>query len=487
MSLGQRVPCGPGTIQPLHNHKKVSMSDTTTIESKSSDEYMLESVPASARRSMLGIAAIWVGFGFVVTGLVVGGTLAGQGSGKGMPFWQAMGTITIGELFLFAMTVLLGIPAMKTGFNLSLLSKYSYGTKGFSLPMIVMGLLTLGWFASITGMIGDIWGGWLGNPTGVTIIDPAWFGKTGAPVTLEVLISCLVFGAIFTFTAYRGISAIEKVALPVAPFVLIVSLWVGASIINDNGGLGVVLERSQSFSGLELGFGITTVVGAWIAGAIMGVDIMRFAKSAKSVIVGAVACFILTNPILNVVGYMASVASGDFNFVNWMYAIGGIVAILGVLVWTTSLWTTNNSELYCNALYLGPVSAAFGKPVKRTTIILVVGILGTVLGSAAFYQLFFADFINILGAAFVPLAGPIIVDYYFLRRGQYEGTSPHEQVSVRWPGFISFAVGALLGLVFQYFLPLPGGFPAGIAALIITMVLHTILHYALPQTAGARH
>ncbi|MDR1634456.1 MAG: cytosine permease [Bifidobacteriaceae bacterium] len=448
------------------------------------DEFMLEPVPRGARRSTVGIAAIWIGFGFVVTGLVVGGTLAGQGTGVGMPFDQAMGAIAVGELLLFALTILLGIPAMRTGLNLSLLSKYSYGSKGFALPMAVMGLLTLGWFASILGMIGDIWGGWLGNPTGVTVIDPAWFGKTGAPVTLEVLASCLVFGALFTWTAYRGIAAIERVALPVAPFVLVVAVWVGGAIIAESGGFGAMVDKSHAVSGLGFGAGITTVVGAWIAGAIMGVDIFRFAKHLRAVLIGGAACFILTNPVLNVIGYAASVASGDFNFVNWMYRSGVFLSIIGVLVWTTSLWTTNNSELYCNALYTGPVLDAFGVKAKRTKLILIAGVVGTILGSAAFYQLFFADFINILGAAFVPLAGPIIVDFYFTRRGQY-GASPHAQAPVRWPGVISFAAGAALGLVFQYGVALPGGFPAGIAALLITMALHATLHYALRATRTA--
>jgi cytosine permease len=421
----------------------------------------------------------------VVTGLVVGGTLAGQGTGAGMPFGPAMGAIAVGELLLFALTVLLGIPAMRTGLNLSLLSKFSYGSKGFALPMAVMGLLTLGWFASILGMIGDIWGGWLGNPTGVTGIDPAWFGKAGAPATLEVLASCLVFGALFTWTAYKGIAAIERVALPVAPFVLVVALWVGGAIIQENGGFGAMVDRAAGISGMGLGAGITTVVGAWIAGAIMGVDIFRFAKHLPAVLIGGAACFVLTNPILNVVGYAASVASGDFNFVNWMYASGMVMSIIGVLVWTTSLWTTNNSELYCNALYAGPVLDAFGVRAKRTTLVLVAGVIGTVLGSAAFYQLFFADFINILGAAFVPLAGPLIVDFYITRRGEY-GASPHAQAPVRWPGVASFVVGAALGLVFQYGVALPGGFPAGIAALIITMAVHAALHYALRAGKAAR-
>ena len=94
-----------------------------------------------------------------------------------MTLGTAITTISIGELVLFTLTVLLGIPAMRTGFNLALLSKVSYGDRGFILPMVFMALLTLGWFASILGMIGEIWGVLLGNPSGVTVIDPAVFDR----------------------------------------------------------------------------------------------------------------------------------------------------------------------------------------------------------------------------------------------------------------------------------------------------------------------
>lgn len=75
--------------------------------------------------------------------------------------------------------------------------------------------------------------------------------------------------------------------------------------------------------------------------------------------------FILTNPILNIVGYIGTVYIGNFNYVLWMLGVNFIVAILGVVVWTTALWTTDNSELYCNALYTGPSLNAFGINVSR--------------------------------------------------------------------------------------------------------------------------
>lgn len=451
------------------------------------EEHMLTPVPVSDKRSTWGLAAIWVGFGFVVTGLIVGGQLAGQGGADGMSFAPAMLTITIGELILFGLTILIGIPAMKSGYNLALLSKASYGTKGFILPMVIMALLTLGWFASILGMIGDIWGALFGNPSGIIVIPAGAFGTDGtAAMTLEIVLSCLIFGALFTYTAYRGISAIEKVATPIAPFVLIVALGVGIAMVVQNGGWNSMLETASKVDGMTMGTGLTIVVGAWIAGAIMGADIMRFAKNTKAVVICAAACFILTNPLLNIVGYVGSIATGDSNFVNWMYLQGVFLAIIGVVVWTTSLWTTNNSELYSNSLYAGPSLNAMKFKIKRTKLVLIAGIIGTILGSLGFYQLFFADFITVLGAAFVPLAAPIIVDFFILNKGKYSPDQYLNQPTFKWPGFLAFLIGAGSGLFFQYVAPLPGGFSSGIAALIIAIIAHLILVAVLPKQVSTR-
>ena len=75
----------------------------------------------------------------------------------------------------------------------------------------------------------------------------------------------------------------------------------------------------------------------------------------------------------------------------------------------------------------------------------------------------------------MPLAGPILADYYVVRKREYSTGAPDDLPNVRLPGIISFIVGAILGIVFQYFLPLPFDFPAGIGALIITFVLHIVL------------
>ena len=446
-------------------------------------EYMLEAVPESARRSTRSQFMVWIGFGYAVTGLIVGGNLAGSAGTGGMGPSMAFMAIVLGMGALYIMTSFLGVAAQKTGYNLALLSKFSYGSKGAIVPLFIMSLLTLGWFASIAGMVGEVWSEWIGNPTGITVINPASFGMEGVdPISLEEFLACAIFGAVFTYTAVRGMSAIEKVATVFSPLILIVAIVAGVIFINHAGGVGPFMDKANELSGMGLGNGITIVVGSWIAGAIMGVDMFRFNKSVKAVWLCAAACFILTNPILNFVGYIGVVVNNQFNYVFWMIGAGVIWAILGVVVWTTALWTTDNSELYCNALYTGPALDELGIRVERKKIVIVVGILGTILGAAAFYQLFFADFINALGAIAPPLAAPILADFFIVgKEKKYNTKFLGKQPAIRWAGIISFAVGAFIGYYFQYVAVLPYGLPSGLFALLVSFVLYIVIYKITPD------
>ena len=60
--------------------------NNTTVDMPGNDgEFMLEPVPMSARRSTRSQFMVWIGFGYAVTGLIIGGTLGGYGGTGGMP------------------------------------------------------------------------------------------------------------------------------------------------------------------------------------------------------------------------------------------------------------------------------------------------------------------------------------------------------------------------------------------------------------------
>ena len=196
------------------------------------EEFMLEAVPMKKRRSTYSQVMVWVGFGYVATGLFVGGTLAGYGGAPGLNPGEAILAIILGMGALFVMTSLLGVAAQRTGLNLALISRYSYGSKGFIIPMAMMALMTFGWFSSIVGMVADIWGGLIGNPSGIIVFSPAAWGYEAVPdITLEVLIAVVVWGIVFTYSAVKGISAIEKVAKFACPIILVVAIVVGVGMM----------------------------------------------------------------------------------------------------------------------------------------------------------------------------------------------------------------------------------------------------------------
>ncbi|MFS8541458.1 MAG: cytosine permease, partial [Tissierellales bacterium] len=286
------------------------LEDQQFLMEDEKNEFMLSPVPMDKRRPTLAQIWVWVGFGYVVTGLYVGGILAGHGNNLGLTPSQVILAIIIGMGSLFLITSFLGIIAQRTGLNLSLLCRYTYGAKGMAIPMICMALMTLGWFSNIAGMVGDIWGTFLGNRSGIIVINPANLGHNIPPITLEGMLATIFWGLVFTYTAAKGIKAIEKVSSAVGPIILIIAITMGYVMIQQVGGTESFLEIANQKTGLSLGTGITVLVGSWIAGAVMGVDLFRFNKNILAVWLGSAACFIITNPVLNIVGYISTMSYG---------------------------------------------------------------------------------------------------------------------------------------------------------------------------------
>ncbi|HHX8751784.1 TPA: purine-cytosine permease family protein, partial [Morganella morganii] len=170
------------------------------------------------------------------------------------------------------------------------------------------------------------------------------------------------------------------------------------------------------------------------------------------------------------------------NYITWMIEKSFLLALIGVITWTLSLWTTNDAELYCNSLYTGPVLDSVGVKVNKNVLILTTGIIGTVLGAIGFYQIFFADFINYLGIMAPPLAGPLLADYYITRKCRYDITQINSQPKYNYAGVISALTGMASGLVMALNNIL-SDWPTGLLALVITVIIYLILHPLLAAKA----
>lgn len=98
-------------------------------------------VPSSARKNVVTMFMIMLGFTFFSASMWVGQQLA-----DGLDFWGFLGSLILGGIILGIYTGLLGYVGAKTGLSLDLLSQRAFGEKGSYLPSAMTSFTQIGWF-----------------------------------------------------------------------------------------------------------------------------------------------------------------------------------------------------------------------------------------------------------------------------------------------------------------------------------------------------
>jgi cytosine permease len=105
-------------------------------------------------------------------------------------------------------------------------------------------------------------------------------------------------------------------------------------------------------------------------------------------------------------------------------------------------------------------------------------LLGTVLG-LGLYQ-YFLDYINFLAALVPPLIGPLIVDYYFVHKKNYDPADLKRLHLWNIPAISSYAVGAFFayGATYKvmYFDLLPEIFIPSLLGLVVSMATYFLIY-----------
>ncbi|MBQ7915933.1 MAG: cytosine permease, partial [Firmicutes bacterium] len=117
------------------------MSDEAVKKQKVDVDYSEVAVPKSARRSMMTMFMIMLGFTFFSASM-----WAGQEMAAGLDFWGFVGALLLGGAILGMYTGLLGYVGAKTGLSLDLLSRRAFGLKGSYLPSAMISFTQIGWF-----------------------------------------------------------------------------------------------------------------------------------------------------------------------------------------------------------------------------------------------------------------------------------------------------------------------------------------------------
>lgn len=382
--------------------------------------------PEARNWSVLNMASLWIGMVICVPTYMLAGGLIDLG----MNWWQAVGTVLLGNLIVLVPMILNGHAGTKLGVPFPVLSRASFGILGANIPSILRGLVACGWFGIQTAIGGSaiyqLAGALLGEPLGGEEI--AWLG-----LSPPELVCFLIFLALQLVIIFRGIDSIKKLETWAAPFLILTGLALLAWAYVKADGFGPMLSAKSAFDegGEKEGqfmqyflTGLTGMVGFWATLSLNIPDFTRYAKSQRDQALGQA----LGLPLFMTLFAFIGVAVTSATVVIYGEAIpdptelagrmgGGFGVALALMALTLATLSTNiaaNVVSPANAIMnLAPRRASFRIGGFITALIGVIILPWKLIESSDGYIFtWLIGYSALLG----PIGGIVIADYFIVRR-----------------------------------------------------------------------
>ena len=398
-------------------------------------DYSETAVPQSARRGLVTMFMIMLGFTFFSASM-----WAGQELADGLDLAGFIASLILGGAILGLYTGLLGYVGAESGLSLDLLARKAFGEKGSYLPSAMISFTQIGWFGVGVAMFA------------IPVAKELLGGSTTAEWILVV-----IAGIAMTASAYFGIKSLTIVSYIAVP--LIAVLGTVAMILAVVRGDGTLVDQFAKSSGtLTVIGGAGLVVGSFVSGGTATPNFTRFAKNGKVGAITTVVAFFLGNSLMFFFGGVSSVYVGGNDIFEVMLNLG--LFYMAVLVLGLNIWTTNDNALYSAGLGLANI---FGQ--KKKPMVLISGVIGTVAAIWLYWN--FCGWLNILNCTLPPV-GIILVLSFFLNREAYKTTETTQQVN--WFAVIGVVLGAVAANLIHWGI-------ASINGMVIAAVCYLVGHY----------
>ena len=238
--------------------------------------------------SVGAMASLWVGMVVCVPTYMLAGSMISDG----MNWWQAVGTVMLGNLIVLVPMVLNGHPGTKYGIPFPVLARASWGIQGAHIPSVARALVACGWFGIQT---------WFG---GFAIYQLLNVLLSGALEGSDLPVLGINFGEFACFLAfwglqlvvvYKGVESIRLLEQYAAPFLIAMGLALLGWAYLKADGFGPMLSTSSEFGpdgskpgGFWAVFfpSLTAMVGFWATLSLNIPDFTRYAKSQKDQMLG---------------------------------------------------------------------------------------------------------------------------------------------------------------------------------------------------------
>ncbi len=452
-----------------------------------------ERVPKQARNfTFLDQAILWFGAASLPAAWYYGALMAGF---AGLP--GAFLLIFIFSTIIFIPWALLGHIAAKTGASSMALVRPTFGIRGSKLPSIFYLIFGFGWgavnvFLAAIAMsfIFNIWLGW-----------PA-FLQPGYKVYMivSILTICLLQG-IFAVAGHKIIKFMSWIAVA---SLIGLGAYQTYLVINNWGFYNLLTWRPPE-EGLKATFGsgifsITyTITFALLIDLLIAYnwtwefigDFSRFSKNAKA---GSLGPFVGANIaqywwfIVGALGVVfLTVSTGAYNPAasdpsSTTTKLGfGWIAYIIILAATIA---TNAGNIYASALGISNFNPKHKTKIRTlllisALIILPISLIPLLSPNFVGFYIFFLDF---LGAIVVPLWTLTLVDYFFVKKQNYNDDIFKEQGGSYWynkgwnvPAIATLILGTIIYWVIAFALPrIRERFTAAIPTIIVISIVYYI-------------
>jgi NCS1 family nucleobase:cation symporter-1 len=420
-----------GTIE--HADGRVELKAPEELEHSPLYNEDLAPVPVVKRTwTTWDYAALWISMAHCIPTY----TMASGLIGNGMSWWQALGTILLGNLIVLAPILLNSHPGTKYGIPFPVFARAAYGTTGSNLPALMRALIACGWFG-INVWIGGlalqtfftaIWPGWhdlLGTFNGFPWND--WPAKRAFPTTLWI--SFLLFWAVNILIIYKGMELVRRLERFAAPFVLVMTAVLVGWAVWKAGGLGPIIHSSGTLDTPSKFMAVfipslTATIGFWSTLSLNMPDFTRYGRSQREQAVGQIYALPSTMTVFAAMGIAITSATVIIygHAVSDPIELGGMFSnrlIVGVVMFTVVIATLAVNIAANVVSPANDFANAFPGKITFSRGGLITGVIGILMMPWELY----ADpgrYINgwLVGysGSLGSVAGVLIVDYWVLRK-----------------------------------------------------------------------
>ena len=379
-------------------------------------DYPVTPVPRSARRGVVSISVVLIGFTVFAPTLMAGASI-----GVGFPFSEFLAVLLVGSAVLGAYVAAIGFLGARTGLTTVVMSRYTFGTVGSKVVSLLLGGTQVGWYGVAVGSIGQM-----------TALAFGW--ESGwAPALVMIGVSALMM-----CTALYGYEGMYWVSLVSTPLILILAFWITGMALGEVGGIGGLFAIAPTTT-LTWAAAVTTVVGTFASAGTQAANWTRFARRGRDAVIASAMGFVIGNGLMVFFGAVSALAFGEGDFTTLLLSMGMIG--WGLFFLFGNLWKSNADAAYA----FGVAGAEIANSTRKGPFIMVGVAIGTVLALLG-VEGHIVGYLSLLGVFIPPLGGVLIGDWIARWRGGQPDLSTLSE-KLRWQALVPYVLGCVVAWV----------------------------------------